>query len=180
MDHQIAELFKNYSGGFQTNHIYKYQENVLITLLDSLKFDSILEIGCSFGRITEILDKRYKPKRFLTIDLADEVKRYQGVDFIQTDIMSLPETEKFDLVIAVEVLMHNRKVQEIIDKMQRMSNKHVVHLDYWSESVREELRLKDNDVTTWNLGNGNFLHDYYGKKLKLSNNQAIFYYYGKD
>ena len=169
--------FENYSQRFKTNAKYLNQEKKLLELLDTLKFSSVLEIGCSFGRITALIHKHYFPTRFLTIDEADD-KRYTGgnVEFIKTDIMSLPEEEKFDLVIAIEVLMHNENFQAIINKMKSLSSRYIVHVDYWDDKIWDELGRN----TTWYLGNGNYLHDYTGIRTQISQDQAMFYYVRKD
>lgn len=157
--------WNNYSRYARREAAYDNQERKLINFLSKLQFESILEVGCSFGRITKLLNETFEPKRFLTVDPASDIKRYHEVEFIQTDVMMLPETEKFDLVIAVEVLMHVKNFKPILEKMKRLSNKHVIHLDYWEEKP------------TWYLDPDlNWKHDYPGEKYPVSNNQAIFYY----
>lgn len=154
----------NYSRYFRTGEAYQKQEQSLVNFLKTLQFDSVLEIGASFGRITKLIQENFHPKRFLAIDPAPDVQRYDEVEFWQVPIEGLNTTERFDLVIAVETLMHIKHYQHVLDMMKKFSKKYVIHLDYHEK------------IPAWPLGEGNYLHEFEGIKLPISTNQAIFYY----
>jgi len=129
------EAGKTYYQDFKYNENYDRQETELVEYLYNIKFDSVLELGCGFGRITELIYYRFHPKTYVAVDVSKEQLSHikiPRVVKIESDIESFKTNEKFDLVIAVEVLMHQLpdKVQSIVDKMKSLSKKHVISIDY--------------------------------------------------
>lgn len=51
----------------RTTRIFRYQEQRLIDELDELKFETVLEVGCGFGRII-----KKKPKLEQAIFIAEK------------------------------------------------------------------------------------------------------------
>lgn len=149
------------------------QENFLLSHISNLKFNSILEIGCGSGRYTKILSRKFKPKKYLAIDISSEqiekARTYLGnekIEFICTEIQKLNLNEKFDLIFAGEVLMHINfnEIQDVIQKMISYSDGKIISIDWYDEK---------------NIGRVSmdycFMHDY--KTLFAKNNIKEFLMY---
>jgi trans-aconitate methyltransferase len=146
------ESGKTYYDKFQYNSEYQEQEKQLIDYLSHLKFNSVLELGAGFGRITNLIDREFKPSKYVVVDISEDQLNHitiPNIIKITSDISKFDTDQKFDLVIAVEVLMHQLpdKVQSIVDNMKRWSKKHVISLDY--------------DGPSEGLAEHNFSHDYH-------------------
>ena len=155
-----TERGKSYfSRDFNTKE-YKLQEELLVKVLKSLSFTSILEAGCGFGRITKLMLQNFhnidEYEAFdLSPDQIDNAKKYiqdtnrDRVDFFVSDIISIPGKNKYDLVLAVEVLLHVRpsELKNTIIKLLSVANSYLVHVDWQEDKLR-------------NGASHNFMHDY--------------------
>lgn len=129
-------------------------------------FESVLEVGCGFGRITRLVLSNYPNiKKYKAVDLSpDQVSNAQeyvksGIDsstlhhidltFAVSDIKSLQSDSKYDLVLASEVLLHilPSEIGETMVKLADLSNCHIINIDYYSEKLTQ-------------LAPHNFLHQY--------------------
>lgn len=137
---------------------YKLQEKLLINALCNLTFTSVLEVGCGFGRITRLILQNFSNiGDYLAFDMSfdqiNNAKKYlqhaNQVDFIVSDIMSVSGNKKYDLVLAVEVLLHVRPqdLKNTIIKLLSLSRCYLLHVD-WQE-------YKPSDSAPHN-----FMHDY--------------------
>jgi len=137
------EAGKTYFQDFRYTDEFIQQEKVLVDYLKTIEFKTVLELGCGFGRITRLIDQYFYKQldNYIGVDIsrdqlnhaANYAYKQRPKIFVESDIESLGIDGKFDLVIAVEVLMHQRpeKMQSIIDKMKSLSNKHVINIDYY-------------------------------------------------
>jgi len=124
----------NYINEDFTSELFRRQESQIIKSLKGIQFNSVLEFGCGFGRITKTIMNNFKPKRYVAFDVSpDQISNAQklckGVEFQQTTISKFDSDERFDLVVAVEVLMHNKDAQGILEKMFNFSNKYVLNVN---------------------------------------------------
>ena len=132
----------------------------LHSVLDDLKFESVLEIGCGEGRITKMMLENYRIKEYDAVDISshriekarNNLKKYPWVKFTQTSFQNFISDKKYDLVIAVEVLMHvpDDEIEFFVNDMVKRSKKYVVNLDYFPQQGFEWPEMKDQ----------NFQHDY--------------------
>lgn len=123
-------------------------------------------MGCGFGRITRlVLLNQPGIKKYKAVDLSpDQIRNAEeylksGFDklaindldltFTVSDIKSLPSNEKYDLVLAAEVLLHilPLEIRQAMIKLVELSNCHIINIDYYQEKVIP-------------LAPHNFLHQY--------------------
>jgi cyclopropane fatty-acyl-phospholipid synthase-like methyltransferase len=110
-------------------------------------FISVLEIGCGFGRITKLVMSQFPNiQKYTAMDISPhqiknaseyvkEVSRGIDIQFIVSDVQSLQVTERYDLVIAAEVLLHilPSETTDIIAKLVGLSSHHIINVDYYQE-----------------------------------------------
>lgn len=182
---------KTYRDKFPYDQGFMLQESILINFLKSLQFSSVMEVGCGFGRITKLILENFPSiTRYLAIDISpdqiahgssniighDERLQYEVIDFRNFNA----EAERFDLVLAVEVLMHipPNEIGIFISKMHDLSNHHVVNIDWYEEQPQQQLEQQNNIKPETFC----FIHQYpYTKQIPVRNNslvvkQCLFYY----
>ena len=146
---------KTYKDEFRYNKNFELQEKILIDYLKTnlSSFSSVFEVGCGFGRITKLLLSNFPNiTEYLAIDLSsDQIENAkelirQGivtngqdpkVIFMVSDIQSFQIKQKYDLVIASEVLMHilPYEIEEVMRKLVSISNEHVVNIDWYEQQA---------------------------------------------
>ncbi len=156
--------------GLKDNPIMRKAHNAqiepLLNVLDDLTFNTVIELGAGWGRITKVLKEAYNINRYLAIDLSEARLSQIGADTKVADITTYRNDERYDLVLAVELLLHIKPddLPTVISNMKSMSNKYVVTLDY-------------DPISTIPLEEHNFKHDYnqYGnvKTVRISDKQSI-------
>jgi SAM-dependent methyltransferase len=124
---------------------HRLQERFLLDILSFgwLRLESILEIGCGFGRITRLLAEAIPTSRITALDLSpdqlEHAKQHCGgcanIQFGQYDFYSdapLPGLN-YDLAVAVEVFLHHppKAVTALIRKLAGTA-RFIVNID-WSE-----------------------------------------------
>lgn len=136
---------------------YETQADLIIKLLSKLDFNSVCEIGCGFGRITNKMLEAFdiQKENYLAFDLSsDQIQQAKKLfgdkaQFLVSTIDELNVSRKFDLVLASEVLMHipHNEIQQAISKMVNLSSKYIVNID-WKETDSKKSSFC------------NFAHDY--------------------
>lgn len=140
---------KDYKKNFKYDHKFELQEQMLIEYLKKYSFDSVLEIGCGFGRITKLLLTNFpKIKEYFAFNLSahqvenakiniTEVENNTNTQFAVSDIQSFQPIQKYDLVIASEVLMHilPSEIEHIIQKLVSLSTRYVCNIDWFEDKV---------------------------------------------
>src|ERR1051326_906095 len=109
-----------------------------------LPVESILQIGCGFGRITRLLAESYPGARIVALELSAEQvenarRRCSGlahIRFEQHDLYSaapFPGTD-YDAAVAVEVFLHHARpiVRATVEKLSAIS-RYIINID-WSEA----------------------------------------------
>lgn len=122
--------------------VYAAQTEEILDRLGDLSFSSVLEVGCGFGRIGSAVIERYgKPWVGLDLSRAQLVEARRRGDRLRPHLVegsatSLPlRNESFDLVLAVEMLMHipPEHVRRALGELLRVSRRHVVHVDWFED-----------------------------------------------
>lgn len=134
---------KVYKKEYKRSESSEKQEKILVEYLKSLSFDTVLEFGCGFGRITKLLLENFPIKKYVAIDLSpdqlsnakDLCKEFDNVSFVQSTIQDFNPDEKFDLVLGIEVLLHviPEEINEVVKKLVNLSKKNLVHIDWYQE-----------------------------------------------
>ena len=146
------ERGKVYKKNFQYDKNKRLQEEFLIAHLNGISesFKSVLELGCGFGRITQLLLSNYSNiTEYLAVDISsDQIENAKSLlsstklhnnqvklDFLVSDIQSLRLDKKYDLVILSEVLLHTlpTDIDSIIKKLITLSKKHIINIDWYEE-----------------------------------------------
>lgn len=118
---------------------YKEHYDVLIPYLNTLKFNTVLEIGAGDGRITDYLRDNYQIKEHTCVDFSGDRKQMflqniKGFDAEKYIVMNFLDYEgpNADLVITCETLVHVRpeNIKRFIKKMIDKADKHVVFIEY--------------------------------------------------
>ena len=118
---------------------YWMQEQQLKKVLRKIKgVESILEIGCGYGRITKILKQTFPQAQITAIDISIHQLRQarkvlKEIRFNEMSLFHLPLIPTYDLVIAIEVLMHIHpdKIAEAINILTQKSNQYILNLDWY-------------------------------------------------
>jgi 2-polyprenyl-3-methyl-5-hydroxy-6-metoxy-1,4-benzoquinol methylase len=113
----------------------KNQEEEIIKFLNKSNWNNILELGCGTGRLTKLIAKLPNWKRFVAIDLSEnllEIAKMQTKNFpIQYQCKSIDDfssIEKFDLVFSCEVIQHINpsNILSSLKKIISLSNNKVI------------------------------------------------------
>ncbi len=145
------ERGKKYKENFRYDKSKRLQEEFLITHLNGISgsFKSVLELGCGFGRITQLLLTNYSNiTEYLAVDISPhqienaktllsstKLTSQVKLDFLVSDIQSLKLDSQYDLVILSEVLLHilPTEIDSIIKKLIALSKKHIINIDWYAE-----------------------------------------------
>jgi SAM-dependent methyltransferase len=160
------ERGKKYKENFRYDKNKRLQEEFLLTHLNGISgsFNSVIELGCGFGRITKLLLTNYSNiTEYFAVDISPhqienaksllsstKLPNQVKLDFLVSDIQSLKLDKKYDLVILSEVLLHilPTEIDSIIKKLITLSNKHIINIDWYAD---HSPRIQ---------GRHNFIHQY--------------------
>ena len=137
---------------YKTSDAHLAQQTALLKVLGPIKFKSVLDVGCGFGRIGELLADR--DIDYTGIDVSEPMvkaarKRIPKGHFAVTSLVDFATDESYDLVLAVEFLMHvpPDEVADAVNTMRSLANRHIVTCD-WTEAIKKPAAPH------------NWLHDY--------------------
>jgi len=147
--HERGKIYKKNFRYDKNKHV---QEEFLIAHLNNISgsFKSLLELGCGFGRITQLLLSNYSNiTEYLAVDISpDQIENAKSLlsstklsnsqvklNFLVSDIQSLDLDKQYDLVILSEVLLHilPTEIDSIIKKLITLSKKHIINIDWYED-----------------------------------------------
>lgn len=122
------------------NGIHTYQEQVLKTILQVIPSDveTILDIGCGDGYITNVLNEKYK---VTGMDISAEALKYIEGDTAMGNITDIPfPNNKFDLVMVNDVLEHipEEEYPKALRELCRVTRKYVLVTVPHEEDVEDK------------------------------------------
>ena len=145
----------------ETKTDFTYQEKELLSLLKSLDFDSLLELGCGFGRIFKLIKEEIKKEKELTgIDISyDQIENarrylagYPDIKLLVGDILKMKLPNSYDVILTSEVLMHIKNIDPIIEKIKKNAKKYIIHLEYFDEyndKIKKSKHVFNHDLTRY-------------------------------
>ena len=122
----------------------------------SKDFKSVLEVGAGNGRLIGMLSKKYKTKKFNSVDINQELskhveKTYQNVKSFVGDVTEkLPfKDNSFDIVYTFQVLQHicPQDINKALNELKRVAKKEIWFMEGWG------------DVDRWGCSNGHLRHE---------------------
>jgi trans-aconitate methyltransferase len=133
---------KVYKEQFKYDPEKRLQEEVLFDHLKSMPpFQTVLEVGCGFGRISNLILSNFPTiQEYVATDMSpDQLETAKSfvksdkVRFIESDIQSLQLDKKYDLVIAVSVLLHilPSEIDRVMATLVSLSKRHIINVDYY-------------------------------------------------
>ncbi|MEW6604785.1 MAG: class I SAM-dependent methyltransferase [Thermoproteota archaeon] len=164
---------KVYKEQFKHDPEKQLQEGALLDYLKTITppFQTIIEVGCGFGRISKIILSNFPGiQEYLAVDMSpdqlENAKRYVKSDIIrfrESDIQSLQLDKKYDLVIAVSVLLHvlPSEIDQVVSKLVSFSKMHVVNVDYYENNKPKQIAPH------------NFMHQYEAIYKSLSSVKSV-------
>ena len=160
------ETGKEYQDEFEYSEFFKLQEKVFLNVLRELSFESVLEFGCGFGRMTKLILENFPVKKYVAFDLSPhQIQNAKkncssfDVDFHVSTILDFKYKEKFDLVFGSEVLLHVKPldIQKVIKHLLNYPKKNMLNIDFFPVEIPN------------NLAKHNFIHPYEKIYLKFEN-----------
>jgi ubiquinone/menaquinone biosynthesis C-methylase UbiE len=109
-------------------------ERTLDDLLGGAAPDSLLDVGCGEGVLTEQWAQRLRSARVVGVDLDDPklqeewtTRRRENLEFREFAGAELPfEGDEFDLVTAIEALEHIPEPERMVSEMARVARRHLL------------------------------------------------------
>jgi len=162
-----------YEDEFQRTTVFEEQEERLMTALRASyqrsPWDSILEVGCGFGRITELVRQEWPGVYIEAVDVSSDqlvraVRHIPDVNFKRSSIQDYQPTRRFGLVLAVETLMHvpPDEIHAVTRKMIGLATRWVVTLDWAPDGPLPE-----------RIAPHNWAHDYIGLLWPLGYREQV-------
>ncbi len=103
-------IAENFSNAVRTYENWAQPQKIIAEKLtdyipENGEFNTILDIGCGTGIVTEILERKYKQINFTGIDIAAGMieycrKRRPEYRFFNTDAENFSRNERFDLIVS--------------------------------------------------------------------------------
>jgi 2-polyprenyl-3-methyl-5-hydroxy-6-metoxy-1,4-benzoquinol methylase len=109
-------------------------ERHLDDLLDSTKPQSLLDVGCGEGVLTQRWAKRLEPRRVVGIDLEDPLLAAEWAKRAEPNLAYVPHAaeqlpfadDEFDVATAIEVLEHVPDPGHTLAEMARCASSHLL------------------------------------------------------
>jgi 2-polyprenyl-3-methyl-5-hydroxy-6-metoxy-1,4-benzoquinol methylase len=102
----------------------------ILTTLEPIEFNSLLDVGCGEGRFLCEVAKRFPGKKLVGLDLSARAVRYAellnpNVEFVCADITDAASVkEKFDVITLIETLEHlpPERIPDFVRRLRRTLN----------------------------------------------------------
>lgn len=154
----------------------------LITKINKLEPNSILDFGCGDGRLITELIKNNSPEKLFGVDISQRALKFANAfnssdNIFFSSIEDLP-VQKFDLIIATEVLEHieEKNIKKVISDINKIMNDSGTLIITVPSIVRKPIPKKhyrhyDLELLKNHLGESFKIEEisYLNKKTKFSN-----------
>lgn len=108
---------------------HKHKVNSAKKIINNLKFEKCLDIGCASGYMISQIAKFYPQSKYFGIDVYDKAiayarKHYPNIKFQVASADKLPfKNNSFDLIICYETIEHFEHPLECLKEIRRVLNK---------------------------------------------------------
>lgn len=113
------------------------EDKALLTLLRSLRYDFVLDAGCGFGRVGEMIAYARPDARYTGIDISPDLldaarQRLPKAALWQKDVTAFETSRRWDLVLAISVLSHipPDQVAGVAHKLRTWARHDLVTVDW--------------------------------------------------
>ncbi len=135
MTNTIAQAHCRWDDFFEFNPASRHRRRIILKLIRNLAFKSIMDAGCANGQLLDFLQNQIGVFRSPSFRLAGadlnrpetpELIRELHGSFYQLDLEKDALMDKFDLVVASEVLEHIRNDRKAVDHLARMTGRWIL------------------------------------------------------
>lgn len=126
--------------------VSRHQRRIIAALLDALRFDSVLDVGCGEGSLLAFLHSRYSCDRMAGLDIAGPAierarRTFPPAHYFTGDMASLPPEERFDLITCIDVVEHVENDVELLRGMAAVCSGFVLCV-----TVQGEMRPGEREI----------------------------------
>ncbi|MFO0559095.1 MAG: class I SAM-dependent methyltransferase [Polyangiales bacterium] len=128
-DEEFAEVYRR-AHQFVIERETDLTKSSLAAVLDAVVGQTVLEVGCGNGYLSNQLSTRAPGRRMVGCDIFvgdNVVARYPNVEFVQASANKLPfEDRSFDCVVSTHVLEHVQNIGLAVSELRRVAKKRLV------------------------------------------------------
>lgn len=146
--HFSVEEYWRKRGKFYREESAKDDTELLLQVVRTQIFDSLLDFGCGYGKYLKVLSNNFTNKKFVGVDISSTMLQNArnhlvnlNIELHKTDGLTLPfKDNSFDITLTSHVLIHNppNKINEIIKEIKRVTRKASIHMESTVENVKAE------------------------------------------
>ena len=119
---EIAFTYDNYKR--KNSYYYNSLKNLIVSLIISKNYRSVLDIGCGTGEILDFLN----PEFGIGIDISKNMvsiarMKYPEYEFIASDFNKVELDMKFDIIIVIDVIEHLGDIKKAFLKIRNFAEK---------------------------------------------------------
>lgn len=116
------------------------EDPALSMLLGLIPFDTVLDLGCGYGRIAANIARLNPMAAYTGVDVSPDLvattqSRFPDAEVICSDLAIFTSDRQWDLVLAISVLghLHREDVGAVLDRMRTWARRDLVVMD-WDET----------------------------------------------
>jgi 2-polyprenyl-3-methyl-5-hydroxy-6-metoxy-1,4-benzoquinol methylase len=162
---EIKNFYENFTKNLIKDKIYpncRHQKikKYLKEVLNNKKIESVLEVGCGIGIISEFISK--KVSEVVGIDISEENIKFakatvKHVKFYCTDFFEFSSKKSFELITLFDVLEHfpKEKHKNVFQKISELSSPNTIilitipdpnYIAYVRKNAPEKLQVVDEEI----------------------------------
>lgn len=126
-DYEFTNIYKEINSNLKFNRETDLNKQCVSKILEEVKNENVLEVGCGRGYLANLLSKNNKVTA-VDIDISEEIiEKYPSINFQKMDIHRLEfENDNFDSVICTHTLEHVKFINKAISELRRVAKKRII------------------------------------------------------